>query len=100
VRNQHGTLALLFKAGPSKTQIGTFTMARLAILTAFLLFAFAVPASAQHVIYNPGWCAQLYPNANCQNYGPGNPYTSWGWRYAYGRYDHYPRRFHHRYRRY
>jgi hypothetical protein len=35
----------------------------------------AAPASAQHVITNPGWCAQFYPNANCQNYGPGNPYT-------------------------
>lgn len=35
----------------------------------------ASPASAQHVITNPGYCAQFYPNANCQNYGPGNPYT-------------------------
>src|SRR3954453_18943285 len=33
------------------------------------------PASAQQVIYNPGYCAQFYPNANCQNKGPGNPYT-------------------------
>ena len=38
--------------------------------------ALATPASAQHVITNPGYCAQFYPNANCQNYGPGNPYTS------------------------
>jgi hypothetical protein len=30
---------------------------------------------AQQVIYNPGYCAQFYPNANCQNLGPGNPYT-------------------------
>ena len=30
---------------------------------------------AQPVIYNPGYCAQYYPNANCQNLGPGNPYT-------------------------
>ena len=22
------------------------------------------PALAQEVIYNPGWCAQFYPNAN------------------------------------
>ncbi len=55
------------------------------ILAAAVLIALAAPASAQHVIYNPGWCAQFYPNANCQNYGPGNPYTSYGWRYAYGR---------------
>src|SRR5882757_3191146 len=33
------------------------------------------PAMAQQVIYNPGYCAQFYPNANCQNTGPGNPYT-------------------------
>jgi hypothetical protein len=76
-----------------------FAMARLAIpVTALLMLG--SPASAQHVIYNPGWCAQFYPNANCQNYGPGNPYTSYGWRYAYGRYGHYPRRLHYRYRRY
>ena len=36
---------------------------------------FAAPASAQAVIDNPGMCAQLYPDANCENYGPGNPYT-------------------------
>ena len=35
----------------------------------------ATPAMAQEVIYNPGYCAQFYPNANCQNKGPGNPYT-------------------------
>ncbi len=29
---------------------------------------------AQEVIPNPGRCAQFYPNANCENYGPGNPY--------------------------
>jgi hypothetical protein len=77
-----------------------FIMARLAILFTALMLTLASPASAQHVIYNPGWCAQFYPNANCQNYGPGNPYTSYGWRYAYGRYGHYPRRLHYRYRRY
>jgi hypothetical protein len=32
------------------------------------------PASAQEAIEDPGYCAQFYPNANCQNYGPGNPY--------------------------
>jgi hypothetical protein len=37
--------------------------------------AFATPALAQAVIEDPGFCAQYYPNANCQNYGPGNPYT-------------------------
>jgi hypothetical protein len=37
--------------------------------------ALATPASAQPVVTNPGYCAQFYPDANCQNYGPGNPYT-------------------------
>ena len=41
-----------------------------------ILSALAGPASAQHVITNPGWCAQFYPNANCQNYGRGNPYAA------------------------
>ena len=43
-----------------------------AVALAFLP-ALAGPASAQHVITNPGWCAQFYPNANCQNYGRGTP---------------------------
>ena len=42
---------------------------------AILASALASPAMAQEVIYNPGYCAQFYPNANCQNRGPGNPYT-------------------------
>ena len=46
---------------------------------AALMYLSAAPASAQHVISDPGWCAQFYPNANCQNYGPGNPYTSYGY---------------------
>jgi hypothetical protein len=37
--------------------------------------AFATPALAQAVVEEPGYCAQYYPNANCQNYGPGNPVT-------------------------
>jgi hypothetical protein len=37
--------------------------------------AFVTPALAQAVVEDPGWCAQFYPNANCQNYGRGNPYT-------------------------
>lgn len=41
-----------------------------------LVSAFAAPAMAQQVVYNPGYCAQYYPNANCQNVGPGSPYDS------------------------
>ena len=61
----------------------------------------ASPAAAQHVITNPGWCAQFYPNANCQNYGPGNPYTSYGWRRGYHSYAYGVHRHHwgHRYHR-
>jgi hypothetical protein len=74
-------------------------MTRLTILAVALLFALATPASAQHVIYNPGWCAQFYPNANCQNYGPGNPYTGYGWRGTYGYWGHRHYRSHRHYRR-
>ncbi|RZN13765.1 hypothetical protein CWO90_44270 [Bradyrhizobium sp. Leo121] len=42
-----------------------------AVLTAIS----CAPAPAQPVISEPGYCAQFYPNANCQNKGPGNPYT-------------------------
>jgi hypothetical protein len=35
--------------------------------------AIAASALAQEVIYEPGYCAFYYPNANCQNMGPGNP---------------------------
>jgi hypothetical protein len=48
--------------------------------------SFATPALAQAVIENPGYCAQYYPNANCNNLGPGNPYTSDGWKHEYGAY--------------
>jgi hypothetical protein len=49
-----------------------FTVRR-SFLVAFLATAFAGPALAQAVVCDPGYCAQFYPNANCQNYGPGNP---------------------------
>jgi len=32
------------------------------------------PGLAQAVVQEPGYCAFYYPNANCQNKGPGNPY--------------------------
>src|SRR4029077_18209496 len=45
--------------------------------------AFATPALAQTIIEDPGYCAQFYPDANCQNLGAGNPYTDGGyWRNA------------------
>lgn len=61
-------------------------MKKSAILAAAAVVAatLAGPAMAQEVIYNPGYCAQFYPNANCQNKGPGNPYTGSYQRQVYG----------------
>jgi hypothetical protein len=61
-------------------------------------------ATAQEVIPNPGKCAQYYPSANCQNYGPGNPYRGpqsyqQGWRNGYA-WDRPPAHSRHRYHRY
>lgn len=52
-------------------------MTKLRLLGAAVVLstALAAPALAQEVIEDPGYCAQYYPNANCQNLGPGNPYT-------------------------
>ncbi len=57
-----------------------------------LASALASPVMAQPVITDPGYCAQFYPNANCQNEEPGNPYTGGdyqfqnGWGSGYGEY--------------
>ena len=45
------------------------------LCAAAALAVIAGPAMAQAVINEPGFCAFYYPNANCQNKGPGNPYT-------------------------
>lgn len=47
------------------------------VLVAAALLATALPSSlaAQAVMPEPAYCAFFYPNANCQNKGPGNPYT-------------------------
>jgi hypothetical protein len=42
--------------------------------------AFATPALAQAVIEDPGYCAQYYPDAHCQNLGSGTPYADGGYR--------------------
>jgi hypothetical protein len=70
--------------------------------------AFTASASAApRVVTNPGYCAQFYPNANCQDYGPGNPYTGsyqagrghWENGYArMGRRDSWRHRHHHMHR--
>ena len=46
---------------------------------ALVTTASVTPSLAQAVIEDPGYCAQFYPNANCQNLGPGNPYTDGGY---------------------
>jgi len=72
------------------------------LAAALAVTALAAPAGAQEVIYNPGYCAQFYPNANCQNKGPGNPYTDgyrrggWHGGYAWAA----PRPWRHRHHRY
>jgi hypothetical protein len=69
---------------------------------ALMAAALAGPAKAQEVIYNPGYCAQFYPNANCQNKGPGNPYTGStqrGWQNHYAAMDHHSWRHRHRHTR-
>ena len=48
---------------------------RLLGVMAVLSTAIVTPVTAQPVMTNPGYCAFFYPNANCQNKGPGNPYT-------------------------
>ena len=49
-------------------------MIKAAVLSAALLAtAFSSQARAQAAVEEPGYCAQYYPNANCQNYGLGNP---------------------------
>jgi hypothetical protein len=46
------------------------------LVPAAMLSATAVtPLRAQQVMSEPAYCAFYYPNANCQNKGPGNPYT-------------------------
>jgi hypothetical protein len=53
--------------------------------------ALVTPGSAQPIIDNPAYCENFYPNANCQNLGPGNPYTgvpAGGWRNDYATAGH------------
>jgi hypothetical protein len=46
---------------------------------AIVAAAFATPVLAQAVVEDPGYCAQFYPNANCHNFGPGNPNADGGY---------------------
>ena len=59
---------------------------RLLGAVAILATAMASPVLAQAVISEPGYCAFFYPNANCQNRGPGNPYTDGNYQRNQGMY--------------
>jgi hypothetical protein len=57
---------------------GETNMTKLGLLGAaavILSSALAGPAMAQQAISHPANCKARYPNANCTNLGPGNPYT-------------------------
>ena len=51
----------------------------MALGAVLLAAAFAGQAHAQAAVEEPGYCAQYYPNANCENYGPGNPLYPRSW---------------------
>ncbi|MGX4804009.1 hypothetical protein [Bradyrhizobium guangdongense] len=56
--------------------------------TAIAATMLAGSAMAQAVVTNPGRCAAQFPNANCTNVGPGNPYTDSGYRHRRIAYRH------------
>lgn len=56
--------------------------------TAIATTLVAGSAMAQAVVTNPGRCSAQFPNANCQNLGPGNPYTDSGYRHRRVSYRH------------
>ena len=71
---------------------------------ALVTAASVTPALAQAVIEDPGYCAQFYPNANCQNLGPGNSYTDGGyyrnnWHNGNASIEHHRQRHHQTHRR-
>jgi len=50
------------------------SISKLVGAVAVLSSVYATPVLAQAVVQEPGYCAFFYPNANCQNKGPGSPY--------------------------
>jgi hypothetical protein len=78
----HASAALVFSH--RQTLEDSMTIFRLAGAVAALVAIAATPVLAQQVISEPGYCAFFYPNANCQNKGPGNPYTNGGYYQANG----------------
>jgi len=64
-------LVRVFRAVGGSTMFILKHLGAAAVLTAMS----STPAPAQQVMSEPAYCAFFYPNANCQNKGPGNPYT-------------------------
>jgi hypothetical protein len=63
--------------GAGQKTIGA-TDGRVPILLSALIGAAAIIGAAfatRALVSDSGYCAQFCPNANCQNLGPGNPYT-------------------------
>jgi hypothetical protein len=55
-------------------------MTKYALLgVALLAMTLVSHVHAQPVIEDPGYCAEFYPNSNCRNLGPGNPYADGGY---------------------
>src|ERR1700726_5077865 len=73
-RIKFGVILLVPSAHQPKRR-NAMSIFRLLGAVAILSTAIATPALAQQVISEPGYCAFFYPYANCQNKGPGNPYT-------------------------
>jgi hypothetical protein len=73
-RISFGVILLVSSAHEPKRR-NTMSTFKLLGAVAILSTALATPVLAQQVISEPGYCAFFYPNANCQNKGPGNPYT-------------------------
>jgi hypothetical protein len=99
-----GGIAVAFRCGlislnPAPSNLETKMKLTLIGAAAVAAAAFATPALAQAVISDPGYCAQFYPDANCQNLGPGNPYTDGGyWRNGNAKVPGHARQLAHVYR--
>src|SRR3984893_12986533 len=85
-RINFGVILLVPSAHQPKRR-NAMSIFRLLGAVASLSTAVATPVLAQQVISEPGYCAFFYPNANCQNKGPGNPYTDSNYQRRSAAYD-------------
>jgi hypothetical protein len=68
-------VTVLVHSTPEPKRRSAMSTSRLIGAVTMLSTAIATPVLAQQVMSEPAYCAFYYPNANCQNKGPGNPYT-------------------------